>query len=116
MVAVGGAIYKLEESVKLLPAMQKRQTMKHLGCSKMEILKRIQDFNQEKLLHNIQISCLLIHGDQDTLVPVDLVRQASKIIAGPVDLRIVSHGDHMVTDTLMQVEVPFMQDWLKNHL
>ncbi len=41
---------------------------------------------------------------------------AKKVINGPVDLVIVPGGDHMCTETLLDVQIPQVISWLNNNL
>jgi len=112
MVTFGGAIYNLGESVRALPAMQKRQCMKHWGCTEKEITGIIHDISLNDLVPRIQARCLVVHGEKDTLVPLQNTQTAAKLIAGPVELRIVPGGDHMCTATLREEEIPYIMSWL----
>jgi dipeptidyl aminopeptidase/acylaminoacyl peptidase len=116
LVTVGGAIYDLGESVRRLPAMQKRQVMKHWGCREAEIEGMLRELALNELLPNITARCLLVHGEQDTLVPVQNVRAAAKLIAGPVDLHVVPGGDHMCSATLKDEQLPYIVSWLRTNL
>ncbi|MDF2590998.1 MAG: hypothetical protein K0S75_464 [Clostridia bacterium] len=114
MVLVGGGIYDLVKMLHWLPAIQKRQVMKHWGCKKSEIrgISRSElDFNN-KILPNITAKCLLVHGEKDTLAPVEGIYKAKELIKGPVELKIIPGGNHMCSDTLMDQEMPFIMKWL----
>lgn len=118
MVSVGGGIYNLDKILKWMPAIQKKQVMKHWGCKKNEIksITRSElDFNN-KILPNITANCLLIHGEKDTLVPVQGIYSAEKNIKGSVELKIVPEGNHMCSDTLKDKEIPFIINWLNKKL
>ncbi len=39
-----------------------------------------------------------------------------KVINGPVDLVILPGGDHMGTETLLDVQIPQVISWLSNNL
>ena len=116
LVTVGGAIYDLGESVRRLPAMQKRQLMKHWGCREAEVEGMLRELKLNDLLPNITARCLLVHGEHDTLVPVDNVRAAARLIAGPVDLQVVPGGDHMCSATLRDDQLPYIMEWLRTNL
>jgi dienelactone hydrolase len=118
MISIGGSIYDLDKAIRWLPAIQKKQVMKHWGCKQHEIAPLIRaelDF-KNKILPRITSQCLLIHGGKDTLVPVEGIYKARDIINGPVDLIIVPGGDHMCTETLIEVQIPQILDWLDEHL
>lgn len=118
MISVGGSIYDLDKAIRWLPAIQKKQVMKHWGCQQHEIAPLIRselDF-KNIILPGIKSKCLLIHGEKDTLVPVEGVYKARDIINGPVDLIVVPGGDHMCTETLLEEQIPQILDWLDNQL
>lgn len=113
MVTVGGAIYNLDESVNALPAMQKRQILKHWRCREEEIQGIIQNLALNDLVSRVQARCLLVHGEEDSLVPLQNVKAAARLIPGAVELRIVPGGDHMCSSTLKEKELPYIMSWLK---
>jgi pimeloyl-ACP methyl ester carboxylesterase len=118
MVSIGGSIYDLDKAIKWLPAIQKKQVMKHWGCKEDEIAPLIRselDF-KNRILPYITSKCLLIHGEKDTLVSVKGIYKAKEVINGPVDLVIVPGGDHMCTETLLDVQIPQIISWLSNNL
>ncbi|NHJ01864.1 MAG: alpha/beta hydrolase [Candidatus Heimdallarchaeota archaeon] len=116
MVSYGGAIYDLGKAIKGLPAMQKRQLLKHYGTSKNQLKKLIPAFNYDRILPQIQCDCLLIHGEKDTLAPVETIHKAAELISGPVEKRIVPGGNHMCSDTMMEIQIPFMISWIKKKI
>jgi pimeloyl-ACP methyl ester carboxylesterase len=113
LVAIGGAIYNLDKSIRWLPAMQKRQVMKHWGCKESEIEGILRNMALNDLLPNITARCLLVHGEKDTLVPVATIHKAAELITGPVDVRIVPGGDHMCSATLKEKQIPEVVAWLR---
>ncbi len=116
MVTIGGAIYNLAQSVSALPAMQKRQCIKHWGCTEKEIPEIIKEIGLNDLVSRITARCLIVHGEKDTLVPVENTRMAAERICGPVELRIVPGGDHMCSATLVEKELPYVMDWLRTEV
>lgn len=113
MVTIGGAIYNLDQSVRALPAMQKRQCIKHWGCTEQQIPAIIQEISLNHLVQRIMARSLIVHGEKDTLVPMENSRTAAKSIPGPVELRIVPGGDHMCSSTLIDEELPYVMSWLR---
>jgi dipeptidyl aminopeptidase/acylaminoacyl peptidase len=116
MVTVGGAIYNLGKSIRWLPAMQKRQVMKHWGCEEREIGDILQELALNDLLSNITAHCLLVHGEKDSLVSVEVPRTAETLIEGPVELRIVPGDDHMCSSTLKEKQLPYIMDWMRTQV
>ena len=116
MVSVGGSIYNLDNSINHLPAMQKRQVMKHWGCNKAEISEKLKELDFDKILPNVHTRSLLVHGTKDTLVPVSYIKKAAEIIPGHVDLALVPGGDHMCSDSLQEVQLPLVMGWLQKWL
>lgn len=116
MVTVGGGILNLQDLVEGMPAMQKRQIMKHWRCSEEEIPKIAATIDFDRILPHVTARCLLVHGENDSLVPVEYIRQAARAIAGETDLVIVPGGDHMCSDTLRSEQLPRIGRWLREHL
>lgn len=116
MVNVGGGILNLYELIKGMPAMQKRQIMKHWRCSEEEIPKIAATVNFDLILPHVHADCLLVHGSEDSLVPVAYIRRAARKIAGAVELVIVPGGNHMCSDTLKTEQLPLIARWLRTHL
>lgn len=112
-ITVGGAIYDLDYSIRWLPAIQKRQVMKHWGCKEEEIELILEEMGLNDLLPNINSRTLLVHGEKDSLVPVEKIRAAAELIKGPVELHIVPEGNHMCSSTLMDRELPYITNWLQ---
>ncbi len=116
MVNVGGGILNLLDLIKGMPAMQKRQVMKHWRCREEDIPKIAATVNFDLVLPRVTADCLLVHGSEDSLVPVSFIRKAAGKIAGHVDLEIVPGGNHMCSDTLVEEQLPLIADWLQAHL
>jgi pimeloyl-ACP methyl ester carboxylesterase len=116
LVAIGGAIYNLDKSIRWLPAMQKRQVMKHWGCEEAEIEGILRNMALNDLLPKITARCLLVHGEKDTLVPVATIHKAAELITGPVDVCIVPGGDHMCSATLKAEQIPAVMAWLRTEV
>ncbi len=116
MVMLGGGIYDLGKAMKHLPVIQKRQVFKHWGCDEQEFEQRKNHIDFNKILPKIQAQTLLIHGTQDSLIPIQGIREAAKLINGPVELKEVEGGDHMCTDTMKSVEIPYMMEWLRKKM
>jgi len=68
----------------------------------------------ESLLPKVKVPSLIVHGEEDSLAPVEGVRQIMEFFGGPVDLNIVPQGDHMCSDTLIDRELPLIMDWFQN--
>ncbi len=115
-VSYGGGIYNLEKAIRGLPSTQKKQVMKHWGCTRdqLDIMLKTMDFNQ--ILPKIQADTLIIHGEKDTLLPIQDARKAFQLISGPKEFHSVPGGDHMCSDTMRSTEIPFMINWLRIHL
>ncbi len=116
MVNVGGGILNLGKLLKGLPAMQKRQVMKHWGCSEEDIPKIAGTINFDLILPRIEAQCLLVHGSKDSLMPVEYIRKAAQLIMGKTDLVVVPGGNHMCSKTLKQEQLPMIGDWFMKHL
>lgn len=115
MISVGGAIFKLDYSIKNLPQMQKRQVMKHWGVPEKEFSNILPSLDFTKILPNIKAKCLLVHGENDTLVPVKFIHKAAKFIKGHVDMMIIKDGDHMCSDTLKDIQLPNIKKWIQKY-
>lgn len=114
---VGAALVKLDKVVKRMPAIQRRQITKHTGIlDQDEIFKRLRAYNFETMLPKVKVPSLIVHGEDDSLAPVEGVRQIVKFFGGPVDLSIVPKGDHMCSDTLLERELPMIMDWFREKL
>jgi len=114
---VGAALVKLDKVVKRMPAIQRRQIAKHTGImDQNEVFKRLRAYDFETMLPKITARSLIVHGEEDSLAPVEGVRQIVKFFGGPVDLHIVPQGDHMCSDTLIDRELPMMMDWFGKYL
>ncbi|MFX0108906.1 MAG: alpha/beta hydrolase family protein [Candidatus Hodarchaeota archaeon] len=114
---VGAALVKLDKVVKRLPAIQRRQITKHTGITDQdEIMKRVKAYDFETILLKINCPSLIVHGEEDSLAPVEGVSEIVKFFGGPVDLNIVPKGDHMCSDTLIARELPMIMDWFLEKL
>jgi len=114
---VGAALVKLDKVVKRMPAIQRRQIAKHTGIvDQNEVFKRLKSYNFETMLPKVKVPSLIVHGEEDSLAPVEGVRQIVKFFGGPVDLNIVPQGDHMCSDTLIDKELPMIMDWFREKL
>lgn len=113
MVSVGGAIYNLDKSINGLPAMQKRQVMKHWGVTKTGIQEILPSLDFKTILPNINCRVLLVHGEKDTLVPINYIHTATKLISGQTDTIFVKNGDHMCSATLKETQIPQIMKWFQ---
>lgn len=114
---MGAALVKLDKVVKRMPAIQRRQIKKHTGIEDQgEIFKRLKALDFEALLPKVKVPSLIVHGEEDSLAPVEGVRQVMEFFGGPVDLNIVPQGDHMCSDTLIDRELPMIMDWFREKL
>jgi len=116
MVNVGGGILNLENLIKGMPAMQKRQVMKHWRCSEEEISKIAATINFDIILPLISAETLLIHGEKDSLVPLGYIKKAAKKVGGSVELKVIPDGNHMCSDTLKEEQLPYIAEWLNSRL
>jgi dienelactone hydrolase len=115
-VSYGGGIYNLEEAIRTLPSSQKRQVMKHWGCTRKDLDNRLNELHFNEILKNITAKTLLIHGEKDTLMPLKNIKKAIRLIPGPKDLHFVDGGDHMCSATMLSTEIPFMIKWIQQNL
>lgn len=115
-VSYGGGIYNLENAIRTLPSNQKRQVMKHWGCTQKELNKRLDELHYNEILKKITAKTLIIHGEKDTLMPLNEIKKAIQLIPGPKDLHFVPDGDHMCSTTMISTEIPFMVKWIHENL
>jgi len=114
---VGAALVKLDKVVKRMPAIQRRQIAKHTGIvDQNEVFKRLRAYNFEAMLPKVKIPSLVVHGEEDSLAPVEGVRQIVEFFGGPTTLNVVPQGDHMCSDTLIDRELPMIMDWFLDTL
>ncbi|MGH3904784.1 MAG: alpha/beta hydrolase [Pseudonocardiaceae bacterium] len=71
----------------------------------------------ESRLRQLTVPTLLVHGEQDRVVPVRQSRRASEVLPGASQLVLVPGGDHGLTRTSEQdLVVGQAVEWLSRHL
>jgi hypothetical protein len=68
------------------------------------------------LLPAVRTTCLLVHGEPDTPVPVDNPKATVQLMAGPVQLKLVPGGYYMRSAALMAKQMPDGTAWSRMHL
>jgi pimeloyl-ACP methyl ester carboxylesterase len=99
------------------PALQRRRGYLYSGARGMREFQRwIKGMELAATLSRVEVPVLLVHGEKDSLVPISSQGENAALMEGPVELRIVSGGDHMCNETLLAETAPGMFAWLREKL
>ena len=63
------------------------------------------------------LNCLVIHGDEDELVPVDQAWEIFHTLGAPKEIHVIEDADHRLTNPLhRQRAIDLSMDWFKKYL
>ena len=100
-----------------LPDAQKKRTYLLTGTnSENELMAWSEQFDVIRHLKDVLHPALIVHGQEDNLVPAENAQAIADCITGKTTVKVIPGGDHMCMHSLESTVGPMMFDWLKEQL
>ena len=88
-------------------------TLYHGRRLNVSLLDDVQKINVPEAARRITCPVLILHGDQDEVVPVEEARELHGCLAGPKKLSILQNGNHRLSDAeIMKRALSEAIDWI----
>ncbi len=73
-----------------------------------------ENFNPSKVLQTLKPPLLVVHGDQDEIIPVQDAYRAKELNPGKIQLEVIPYADHMFSNRAHRLQVAKMiVNWFK---
>ncbi|MFC2177036.1 alpha/beta hydrolase family protein [Actinomycetota bacterium] len=104
------------ECWEVLPAVTREAFAHYARASDLADARRLaEDFTLEGVMEHLDRPLLVVHGDEDPLIPWQQGRRIVEEAGGPAEFVLVAGGNHGISNLRYRM-VPLVHDWMVEHV